>query len=87
MVKKVARFQTLDGKEFLNHEEAYTHEKGLKLIQDVKGVIDDVISSTVDPKGRQVYNAATVQTATLADLLVTTDLAARLKPLLKDLGQ
>jgi len=86
MVQKVNRYRTLDGKEFASHDEAFNHEKGLKLISDVRDVIVDVINSTTDPQNRRVYNIDSSQASALADMLVTTDLRARLKPLLKDVA-
>lgn len=86
MVQKVHRYRTLDGKEFASHEEAFVHEKGLRLISDVRDVIVDVINTTLDPQSRRVYNIDPSHASALADMLVTTDLRTRLKPLLKDLA-
>lgn len=86
MVKKVSRYTTIDGKEFVNYDEAVTHEKGLKLVQDVKDTIIDTMNAVVDGQGRRVYNVDIAQANALADMLVMTDLYARLKPLLKDIS-
>jgi hypothetical protein len=86
MVQKVSRYRTLDGKEFVAYDDAVTHERGLKLVSDVRDTIIDTMNSVVDGQNRKVYNVDLNQASTLADMLVMTDLYSRLKPMLKDLS-
>lgn len=84
MVKKVVKYAAMDGKEFPTHTEAYEYEKSLQRVLDVQALILDVVATTLDDKGRQVFfNIPAPQALTLADLITTTDLYDRLKVILK----
>lgn len=83
MPQRIIKYKTIDGIEHDGWDAAYTHEQGLKLVQDVSKAIVDNINGYRDDKQRRIYNPEPTSVNAMADMLVNTELLSIVNKIVK----
>lgn len=83
MPTKITKYKTVDGLEFEKFNEAHAHESNLKVVSDVHAAIVEAIDLATDDKKRPMFQVDEQTTKLFANILIETNLMARLKVLLK----